>query len=283
MKNLFEQSRSHWVRYDHYELKTAEDGKRYITPGKNAKPDVYNPLKEVPNIVLDALNVGMLLMGRKAEAEVEKAVMEFVTRYGLLGLMTALPTTPTFMEYEAVYLPKNHFIKEESMGTDEYLSLFYPFDKLDLVKKGIFHKTTSQPGKESSYGGENNSPASNHAPKYRKNSVKEQNTTQIPLSNFVKRRRERLKISIYSHYREKQFPWSYAFIVATYNIAVNKNGKKAKPEKRVNGQKTSPKIALHGPAAAFFLPAQARSRKESHGVYRHLDQRLHSGKKICWT
>ena len=102
MKNLFEQSRSHWVRYDHYELKTAEDGKRYITPGKSAKPDVYNPLKEVPNIVLDALNVGMLMMGRKPEAEVEKAVMEFVTRYGLLGLMTALPTTPSFMDYEAV-------------------------------------------------------------------------------------------------------------------------------------------------------------------------------------
>ena len=76
MKNLFEQSRSHWVRYDYYELKTAEDGKRYITPGKSAKPDVYNPLKEVPNIVLDALNVGMLMMGRKPEAEVEKAVME---------------------------------------------------------------------------------------------------------------------------------------------------------------------------------------------------------------
>ena len=45
-------------------------------------------------------------MGRKPEAEVEKAVMEFVTRYGLLGLMTALPTTPSFMDYEAVYLPK---------------------------------------------------------------------------------------------------------------------------------------------------------------------------------
>ena len=137
MKNLFEQSRSHWVRYDHYELKAAEDGKRYITPGKNAKPDVYNPLKEVPNIVLDALNVGMLMMGRKPEAEVEKAVMEFITRYGLLGLMTALPTTPSFMDYEAVYLPKNHFIKEESMATDKYLSLFYPFDQLDVVKKGI--------------------------------------------------------------------------------------------------------------------------------------------------
>ena len=57
MNNLFAQSRSHWVRYDRYELKTAADGKRYITPGKNAKPDIYNPLKEAPGIVLDALNV----------------------------------------------------------------------------------------------------------------------------------------------------------------------------------------------------------------------------------
>ena len=44
MKNLFEQSRSHWVRYDRYELKTAADGKRYVHhPAKDAKPDVYNP------------------------------------------------------------------------------------------------------------------------------------------------------------------------------------------------------------------------------------------------
>ena len=98
MLNLFERSRSHWVRYDHYELKTTEDGKRYIIPGKSANPNVYNPLKEVPNLVLDALNIGMLMMGRKPDAEVEKAIMEFITRYGLLGPMTALPTTPSFSE-----------------------------------------------------------------------------------------------------------------------------------------------------------------------------------------
>ena len=137
MKNLFEQSRSHWVRYDRYELKTAADGRRYITPGKDAKPDVYNPLKEAPNIVLDALNVGMLMMNRRPEAEVQKAILEFAAHYGLLGLMTALPTTPSFMDYEAVYLPKNHFIKEESMDTEGYLALFYPFDSLDVVKKGV--------------------------------------------------------------------------------------------------------------------------------------------------
>lgn len=139
MNAFFEQSRSHWVRYERYEIKIGKDGSRYITPAKDARPDVYNPLKEAPQIVLDALNVGMLMMSGKSadELEVEKAVLEFITRYGLLGLMTALPTTPAFMDYEAVYLPKNQFIKEETLSTEKYLSLFYPFDKLDLVKKGV--------------------------------------------------------------------------------------------------------------------------------------------------
>ena len=114
MKNLFEQSRSHWVRYDRYEIKTGKDGKRYITPEKAAKPDIYNPLKESSEMVLEALNVGMLMMNRRSEDVVEKAILAFVNHYGLLGLMTALPTTPSFMDYEKVYLPKNHFIRAES-------------------------------------------------------------------------------------------------------------------------------------------------------------------------
>jgi hypothetical protein len=66
-------------------------------------------------MVLDALNVGMLQMNRAGAAKVKAAVMEFISKYGLLGFMTALPTTPHFMDYDAAYLPKNHFIKEESM------------------------------------------------------------------------------------------------------------------------------------------------------------------------
>ena len=92
---------------------------------------------EMPGIVLDALNVGMLMMGRRTDVDVDAAILEFVTKYGLLGLMTALPTTPSFMDYEAVYLPKNHFIKAETMETEDYLALFYPFEQLDVVKKGV--------------------------------------------------------------------------------------------------------------------------------------------------
>ena len=51
--------------------------------------------------------------------------------------MTALPPRRPLWITRAGVPSENHFIKEESMATDKYLSLFYPFDQLDLVKKGI--------------------------------------------------------------------------------------------------------------------------------------------------
>ena len=137
MNNLLGRASSSWVRYSEYELKKAADGTKYIKPAPNAKPSIYDPLKDAENLVVDALNVGMLLMGRKNEKTVQAAVMEFVHKYGLLGFITALPTTPQFIEYEAVYLPKNHFIKDETMSTKDYLSLFFPFEQLDFAKRGI--------------------------------------------------------------------------------------------------------------------------------------------------
>lgn len=137
MNSIFQHSSSHWVRYEEYELKEAEDGNLYVLPTSNAKPAVYDPLADADTLVLDALNVGMLLMKRTEDTDIQKAVMDFVTKYGLLGLMTALPTTPTFMDYEAVYLPKNKFIKEESLATEAYLKYFFPFDQPDIKKRGV--------------------------------------------------------------------------------------------------------------------------------------------------
>jgi hypothetical protein len=89
-------------------------------------------------MVLDALNAGRLFFGKKApEREHEAAILRFVHRYGLLGLMTALPTTPKFMQYEKVYLPKNHFIREEALETEQFLDYFFPFKKLNLRKRGM--------------------------------------------------------------------------------------------------------------------------------------------------
>ena len=136
MKNLFERASSYWVRYDRYELKKGKDGLLYVTPAADAQPDVYNPLENPEQLVLDALNVGLLSMGRKSPEVIQQGIMDFVHKYGLLGLMTALPTTPQFMDYETVYLPLNPYIREECMNTEKYLDLFYPFDKLDLMIRG---------------------------------------------------------------------------------------------------------------------------------------------------
>ena len=135
MNNLFQKTSSHWVRYSEYELRE-HDGIIYLKPVPKAKPIVYDPLKESDNMVIDALNVGMLQMNRAGADKVKAAVLDFVSKYGLLGFMTALPTTPKFVDYEAVYLPTNHFIREESLSTEEYLSCFFPFEKLDFTKKG---------------------------------------------------------------------------------------------------------------------------------------------------
>ena len=102
MNNLFQKTSSHWVRYSEYELRE-NDGILYLKPAPKAKPDVYDPLKDADNMVLDALNVGMLQMNRAGADKVKAAVIDFVSKYGLLGFMTALPTTPHFMDYDAVY------------------------------------------------------------------------------------------------------------------------------------------------------------------------------------
>lgn len=57
---------------------------------------MYNPLKNPEELVLDALNVGMLSMGRKSEEVIQQGVLDFVNKYGLLGMMTVLPTTSNF-------------------------------------------------------------------------------------------------------------------------------------------------------------------------------------------
>ena len=96
---------------------------------QNRKPSIYNPIKDYEKLVLTAINIGTAAMNKTSESELKEVIMAFVYEYGMLGLMTALPTTPDFITYEAVYLPKNHFIREENISTERYLSCFFPFDK----------------------------------------------------------------------------------------------------------------------------------------------------------
>ena len=138
MKQLFERTSSCWVRYDKYVIRKDAKGVKYIAAAPDARPQIIDPLEDAQTMVLDALNAGRLFLGKKApEREQEAGILRFVHRYGLLGFITALPTTPKFMDYEKVYLPKNHFIREEALETEQFLDYFYPFKKPLLRKRGM--------------------------------------------------------------------------------------------------------------------------------------------------
>ena len=138
MKQLFERTSSCWVRYDRYVIRKDAKGVKYITAAPDARPQIIDPLEDAQAMVLDALNAGRLFFEKKAtEREQEAGILRLVHRYGLLGFITALPTTPKFMHYEKVYLPKNHFIREEALETEQFLDYFFPFQKLNLRKRGM--------------------------------------------------------------------------------------------------------------------------------------------------
>ena len=136
MKNLFEHTSASWVRYSQYEWKQAKDGHLYLIPAKDSTPKPYDPMKDAESLVLAAMDIGLMCFKKAPEVDIRRAIQEFACKYGLLGIMTALPTTAKFIEYEKVYFPYNQLIRAESMDTEEYLGLFFPFQMPDFSKEG---------------------------------------------------------------------------------------------------------------------------------------------------
>jgi len=139
MNQLFDHLSSSWVRYSDYEWRIAADGHEYLLPTADAKPKPYDPLKEADQLLLDAMDIGLQCYRRAPKVTLKNAIREFACKYGLLGLMTALPTTVHFADFKQVYLLKNQFIREEAMDTPEYLKLFFPFEMPAFAKNEKGH------------------------------------------------------------------------------------------------------------------------------------------------
>ena len=129
-KDMFGRATSRWIKYSDYEANQSKTGEWYISPSSKATSAVYDPIENAEEMVVDALNIGLKCMSNKVDDNrIIAEICIFAEKYGLLGFMTALPTTPEFMNYDTVYLPKNRFIKDESMLSDKYASIFFPFDE----------------------------------------------------------------------------------------------------------------------------------------------------------
>lgn len=136
MESMFERTRTDWVKYSEYECQEDKNGKLFVTPTATARVNnIYNPLKDCDALVVDGVNAGIVCMNETAdESQRQQAVLDFVNKYGLLGFMTALPTTPEFMDFETVFLPKNQYIEATTMPRMEYMERFYPFEKLAIME-----------------------------------------------------------------------------------------------------------------------------------------------------
>ena len=133
---LFEHTSAGWAKYSDYEWRMAADGQDYLMPAAKAEADVYNPMTQADELIVEAVNIGLLQFHKTPDVKVKEAIRQFACRYGLLGLMAAIPTTPKFVDYEKVYLPKNPYIRQEVMETMDYLKLFFPFTMPVFLQAG---------------------------------------------------------------------------------------------------------------------------------------------------
>ena len=135
LRDWFDRQCADWAAFGEYII-VRSGGKKYVTPAMNAKVAAYDPLKIADVIVVDALNIGIMCIGNNTdEAKIEQTILDFCGKYGLLGFMSALPTTPDFWEDESVHIPKNPIMRPAKMPVKEYVDMFFPPEKTEMMNQ----------------------------------------------------------------------------------------------------------------------------------------------------
>lgn len=120
-----------WVKYSEYEI-VEEKKVKYIKPSENAQYEVYDPFEIADEILVDILNIGKLAGEDKY---VDKSILEFVNKYGLMGELTYLPLNNNLVYQKKVFLPKNNPITtKDVLPIEEYLEKFLVCDKKHRIQ-----------------------------------------------------------------------------------------------------------------------------------------------------
>ena len=130
-----------WCKYDKYSI-VKHDDKIYIIPDENAKPSTYNPFDVKEELLKDILMLGkesidfddrkisdwrMVAEIKSKMESYQKKVLNFVTKYGLLGNFRYFPEDINFIEKDKIELLRGFHsdIKE----TVNYEKLYFWADK----------------------------------------------------------------------------------------------------------------------------------------------------------
>ena len=128
---IFSNAFAAWVRYDDYELRNDAWNEPFIVPTQNAKATIYNPVEQVRDMAIEALNLGRVMDSCEFDAkDMMGQILQFVRKYGFLGVMVDVPLNDNFYKVDETYIMPNPFFPlDEKMGTQEYMAKFFPFEE----------------------------------------------------------------------------------------------------------------------------------------------------------
>lgn len=123
-----------WIRYNNYEFKQNPSGEAYIIPTETATFTMYNPFDVAEDLLLDLLKLGETALKVESNSQegddlaFKNAIMVFVRKYGLLGLISASVYNRNIIGDEQMLLIEgNHLTKEKTMEGGKYIRQFIPF------------------------------------------------------------------------------------------------------------------------------------------------------------
>lgn len=122
--------KSTWMKYNAYEIKETSKGDRYVVPAEGASFELYDPFENNEDMITDLITLGDQTLSGEIEKEgLEFLVLDFVKKYGLLGLASSSVYNRNILGESMVLLMENNLlkIKEQIMDEETYLSYFIPF------------------------------------------------------------------------------------------------------------------------------------------------------------
>lgn len=130
-----------WIRYSDYEIKS-EGEIKYIVPKDDSKYVIYNPFDVADKLLFDLIDLGDEALKENLNNEMlERKILLFAKKYGLLGLITSSVYNRNIVGEEKLLLIDNNIItKEKIINEDDYINLFKPFAKEEDVYKRVIGK-----------------------------------------------------------------------------------------------------------------------------------------------
>lgn len=122
-----------YTRYSEYEIRENQQEKIVVIPTRTAQLETYDPIEDAEEILTALLNTGRSMKEATPE-KAEELILNFVNRYGLLGVITELPLNKDFYYHELVFIDDNLFMTSGVMATEDFEDLCFAKGKPKVTK-----------------------------------------------------------------------------------------------------------------------------------------------------